>query len=227
MLPSSLRGDIVRYSLTFAFLFATACFAQTPSALESDPQGWQDIMPNASFAGWTRLPFMTQTPMAEESQWKVDAANHVLICEGDKGHEWLRYDKELGDAIFHVEFRFTPVEGKKGYNSGVMLRNSADGAIFHQAQAGEQGTGYLFGSIMTEGKPARYNLRSQMKESRVKPAGEWNVFEITAKGPALTAWVNGAVVSEQPESGTAKGYAGLEAEGYRIEFRNIKIKELK
>ena len=215
----------MRYSLTFAFLFGIACYGQTPSALESDPKGWQDIMPPASLAGWTRLPFMTTTPMATESQWKVE--NGMLVCEGDKGHDWLRYDKELGDAIFHVEFRYTKVEGKKGYNSGVMIRNSADGTIYHQAQAGEQGTGWLFGAIMTDGKPVRYNLRAQLKEDRVKPAGEWNVFEVTAQGPKLTSWVNGAVVSEQPNSGTAKGYVGLEGEGFRIEFRNLKIKELK
>ena len=39
----------------------------------------------------------------------------------------LLYDKEFGDAICHVEWRFKKLDGKKGYNSGVYVRNSGDG----------------------------------------------------------------------------------------------------
>jgi len=108
-----------------------------------------------------------------------------------------------------------------------MLRNSADGAIYFQAQAGEEGTGWLFGSYPVNGAAQRFNLRADMKENRVKPAGEWNAFEMRADGPKMTVWVNGGITSEKADIPVLKGYAGLEAEGYRIEFRNIKIKELK
>ena len=216
----------MRRLLTFILLSAIAC-AQIPSALDADPTGWKDIMPAPSFEGWTRLPFMSTAPMDAVSQWKVDTTNHVLLCEGNRGHEWLRYDKELANAILHAEYRFTKIEGGKGYNSGVMLRNSADGAVYFQAQAGEEGTGWLFGSSMIGGQPQRFNLRSEMKENRVKPAGEWNVFEVWAEGPKMSVWVNGGVTTEKAHITVLKGYAGLEAEGYRIEFRNIKLKELK
>jgi hypothetical protein len=217
----------MRRLLTFILLSAIGACAQIPSALDADPTGWKDIMPAPSFEGWTRLPFMSTAPMDAVSQWKVDTANHVLLCEGNRGHEWLRYDKELANAIFHAEYRFTKIEGGKGYNSGVMLRNSADGAVYFQAQAGEEGTGWLFGSSMIGGQPQRFNLRSEMKENRVKPAGEWNVFEVRAEGPKMSVWVNGGVTTEKADITVLKGYAGLEAEGYRIEFRNIKLKELK
>lgn len=217
----------MRRILTAVFLLAVACYGQTPSALESDPQGWKDIMPGPSFEGWTRLPFMSTQPLNPVSQWKVDPAAKVLVCEGNGGHEWLRYDKELTDAIFHAEYRFTKIEGGKGYNSGVMIRNSADGSVWIQAQAGEQGAGWVFGNAPVNGNSQRWNQRAQMKEDRMKPAGEWNVYEIRAQGPKVTNWVNGAVVSESPVIDTLKGYAGLEAEGYRIEFRNLKLKELK
>ena len=213
--------------LTFILLSAIGACAQIPSALDADPTGWKDIMPAPSFEGWTRLPFMSTAPMDAVSQWKVDTTNHVLLCEGNRGHEWLRYDKELANAILHAEYRFTKIEGGKGYNSGVMLRNSADGAVYFQAQAGEEGTGWLFGSSMIGGQPQRFNLRSEMKENRVKPAGEWNVFEVWAEGPKMSVWVNGGVTTEKADITVLKGYAGLEAEGYRIEFRNIKLKELK
>jgi hypothetical protein len=218
----------VRSLLASFFLLGVCCYGQTRSALESDPSGWVDIMPDASLKGWTRLPFMTPGPVSSVQQWKVDPKEKILLCEGDGGHDWLRYDKELTNVIFHAEFRFTKIENGRGYNSGVMIRNNADGSIYHQAQAGDVGTGWLFGTIPNaQGQPQRYNLRNSMGESRVKPVGEWNVYEVRAEGPKLTLWVNGYITGEQPESGSSKGFVGLEGEGYRIEFRNIKIKELK
>jgi len=45
----------------------------------------------------------------------------------------------------HAEFRYTRVEGKAGYNSGVYVRNNKDGSLWHQAQIGDATGGYLFG----------------------------------------------------------------------------------
>ena len=61
---------------------------------------------------------------------------------------------------------------------------------------------------------------------RVKPAGQWNTMEVTARGKTLTLWVNGAVTCQFHNCGQEKGHVGLEGEGYRIEFRNLKVKEL-
>jgi hypothetical protein len=207
-------------------LLGTALWAQTPSALDSDPKGWTDIMPDASFKGWTRLPFMVTTPMNPASQWKVDTVNKLLICEGDKGHEWLRYDKELANSILHVEWRFVPIAGGKGYNSGVMARNNADGTIWHQAQVGDASGGFLMGATLVNGVSQRINLRAQMKENPVKPAGEWNTYEIRSDGPKMTLWVNGVVTTEITNLEVAKGFSGLEGEGYLIQFRNLKLKPL-
>jgi hypothetical protein len=207
-------------------LLGSALWAQTPSALESDSKGWTDIMPGASFKGWTRLPFMVTTPMNPASQWKVDTANKLLVCEGDKGHEWLRYDKELANSIIHVEWRLVPIPGGKGYNSGVMARNNADGTIWHQAQIGDASGGYLMGQTLVNGVSQRISLREQMKGNQVKPAGEWNTYELRADGPKMTLWVNGAVTTEFANLEVAKGFIGLEAEGYLIQFRNIKLKLL-
>ena len=61
----------------------------------------------------------------------------------------------------------------------------------------------------------------------MKAAGEWNTTEVTARGKSLTLWVNGAATCEFKECAAEKGRLGLEGEGYRIEFRNLKVKELK
>ncbi len=91
------------------------------SALERDSQGWTDLLAHAGakLEGWSREPLPAQGKLKPRSQWALDAATGVLVCQGDGGHEWLRWDKELRDCIFHVEWRFTVVPGKKGYNSGI------------------------------------------------------------------------------------------------------------
>jgi hypothetical protein len=191
------------------------------SLLEREPTGWLDIMPSADLKGWTRLP-IAPDPLAPTSQWKV--ANNLLICEGDKGHDWLRYDNEFEDFVFHVEFRYVPLPGNPRYNSGIFVRNAADYAHWFQVQIGSSSGGFLFGRL-SDGR--RFNLSDRTpNQNRVKPAGEWNVVEVTALGPVVTSWVNGEVLCEYRYLPVAKGYLGLEGEGFPIEFRNLKVKPL-
>jgi hypothetical protein len=201
--------------------------AESPSALQSNPEGWVDIVPPMDLKGWYRVPVPPTGQLGRE-QWHVDGEKKVLICDGDGGHDMLLFDKEIGDAIFHFEFCYTKVEGKTGYNSGAYVRNSKDGAIWHQAQFGDGKDGYLFGQTLgTEGQKKSFNLSKQVTDMRVKPAGEWNTLEVTAHGKVLTLWVNGAVTCQFENCGSEKGYLGLEGEGYRIEFRNLKVKALR
>ena len=205
----------------------TAAAATTKSALEADATGWTDIMPPADLKGWYRVP-VPPTGKLGRAQWHVEAEKHVLVCDGDGGHDMLLFNEEMGDAIFHFEFCYTRFDGMKGYNSGGYVRNSRDGAIWHQAQFGDAKDGYLFGVTPTaEGKTKFFNLAKAVKDMRVKPAGEWNTFEVTARGQTLTLWVNGAVTCQFDACGQPRGFVGLEGEGYRIEFRNLKVKPLR
>lgn len=201
--------------------------AENKSALEADPQSWLDILPPPDLKGWYRVP-VPPTGKLGRDQWHVDSDGKMLICDGDGGHDMLLFDQEIGDAIFHFEFRYTKIEGKTGYNSGAYVRNSKDGAIWHQAQFGDARDGHLFGqTLAADGKKKSFNLARQVKDMRVKPAGEWNTMEVTARGNTVTLWVNGAVTCQFDSCGLEKGHLGLEAEGYRIEFRNLKIKHLR
>jgi hypothetical protein len=200
---------------------------ETKSALEADSSGWADILPAADLKGWYRVSVPPNGKLGRD-QWHVEADAKVLVCDGDGGHDMLLTEQEYGDVIFHFEFRYTKVEGKTGYNSGAYVRNSRDGGIWHQAQFGDAKDGFLFGESPTpEGKKKFFNLAKMVTEKRVKPAGEWNVMEVTARGKTLTLWVNGAVTCQFDACGLDKGHVGLEGEGYRIEFRNLEVKELK
>jgi hypothetical protein len=215
----------------FGLWMLSSTQAPTQSALDTDPKGWIDLLADKSLKDWTRVPMSAVGKLpagqpGDASPWKLDPGGAILICEGDKaGHEMFRYGSEVGDFILHVEWRFTKLEGDPQYNSGVFVRTSADATSWHQAQTGSAG-GWLFGNVMVDGKPQRVNLRQKMTENRVKPAGEWNVYELKATGKTIALWVNGAVTSEFTECAVPRGHVGLEAEGFRIEFRNLKVKLL-
>jgi len=199
----------------------------TQSAVETDPQGWVDLLPPADLKGWYRVP-VPPTGKLGRDQWHVDTGRKLLVCDGDGGHDMLLLDQEIGDAIFHFEFCYAKIEGKTGYNSGAYVRNSKDGAIWHQAQFGDAKDGFLFGvTPIAEGKTKFFNLAKEVKDMRIKPAGEWNTLEVTARGKTLSLWVNGALTCQFDGCGLDQGRLGLEAEGYRIEFRNLKLKQLR
>lgn len=185
-----------------------------------------DILPNEALQGWTRIPIPAISGVNPKLQWRVDTAQQALICTGNGGHEWLRYDRELGDFDLQVDWRFTPrTEGEKRYNSGIGVRMSRFGEIWHQAQTGTTGA-YLFGETLTDGLFRRFNLSKVVKEDRVKAVGEWNRYEVRAQADRITLAVNGAVVNELTGIGLRRGYIGLEAEGYEITFRNLRLKVL-
>lgn len=196
-----------------------------PACCQTD---WIDILPDATLAGWTRIGLPPTTAPRDYPGWKVDTSARVLICEGDKlGHEWLRYDRELADFDFQLEWRLTKLEGQPRYNSGVYVRNNTDGTLWHQAQVGGASGGWLFADTLVQGQKKRVVLREQMKENRVKPAGEWNQYELRCRGRNLTLSVNGAVTCQFTECEIPRGHLGLEAEGYRIEFRNLRLREVR
>ncbi|MCS6852169.1 MAG: DUF1080 domain-containing protein [Gemmataceae bacterium] len=199
--------------------------AESKSALETDPQGWIDLLAGDDlFAQWGRVPLPPGSRLSAKNPWSLDPQTRILRCDGVGVHENLQYKKEFGDGILHVEWRFQPVEGKKGYNSGVYVRNSADGRVWHQAQVGNQNVGFIFGDTLVDGQLKRVRLAGQGPQ-RGKEPGQWNVFEITCQGPRITLWVNGAVTCEWKDCQVRQGQVGLEAEGWVIEFRNVKFKE--
>jgi hypothetical protein len=184
-----------------------------------------DLLPDESLKGWTRIPIPPTDGLKPKLQWRVDSAQKTLICAGDGQHEWLRFDQVLGDYILEVDFRFTPKGADVRYNSGIGLRLSPAGEIWNQAQTGPAG-GYLFGVNLVDGALRGFNLMKEMKENRMKPAGEWNHYEIRVQGDKITLSVNGAAVSEATGIALRKGYIALEAEGHEITFRNMKLKVL-
>lgn len=199
-----------------------------PSALERDRKGWTDLLPGKDLKGWKRLVLTPDTKLNEKNPWKVEG--DLLLCDGVGVKEMFLFDREFGDGIFHVEWRFRKVaEGKKDYNGGIYVRTSGDGKVWHQVQVAHLEKpplmGDLFGESLVKGKPAPVLVRGNASE-RVNPPGEWNTFELTAKGSTVSVWVNGKTTLTWKDCPVEKGHVGMQAEFFFIEFRNLKFKPL-
>lgn len=206
--------------------------------------GWMDLLPDPNFAKWTRKPLNPAQNLRETTQWQVNPETRILTCSGDQGHEWLRYDHEFTDFILHVEWRFKAIPPSStvkpaSLNSGIYVRNNADGWIYHQSQV--KISSYLFAVTPVNGVVQRLNLPGKpwAEASSVAPklveidpanhiadACDWNTTDLLCQGKAITQWINGKFQSRFNGCEIPRGFIGLEAEGHAIEFRNIRIREL-
>ncbi|MFO1450143.1 MAG: DUF1080 domain-containing protein [Opitutaceae bacterium] len=198
--------------------------AATPSALDSDAQGWIDLLSQPDLRDWRRERFPATKPLGESNPWKLDAMAGILRCEGTGVHEMLLHRPARGDGIFHAEFRFVGPSAKP--NSGLFVRTSPDAATWYQAQLTPTGLGMLFGQVTTgDAKPKRVSAGARYP-GLMRPNGEWNVMEITCRGAEVTIWVNGHVTAQATSLVTPQGHIGLEAEFNPVEFRQLKFKPL-
>src|SRR5262245_5608609 len=161
---------------------------ESKSALETDSTGWTDLLAAKDLKAWKRVSIPPGSKLNKKDPWSL-GEDGQLICDGVGVHEMLIYDKEFADGIFHVEWRFKKLDKKAGYNSGVYVRNSADGAVWHQAQVGGKNVGYLFGETLKDGKKAGVPNKQLKGPQRGKEAGEWNTYEITCKDKTISLWV--------------------------------------
>jgi hypothetical protein len=221
----------MRAKLSFIILVLAAGVASaedtTKSALERDFKGWVNLFPGKDLEGWKRVPLAPDTKLNEKNAWKVEG--ELLLCDGVGVKEMLLYEKEFGDGIFHVEWRFRKVERKPDYNSGVYVRSKADGREWLQVQVVHQEKPPLLGDIFADklvnGKIERVIIRGKGPE-RANPPGEWNTYEVTAKGKTVSVWINGATTGTWDACPWETGHVGLQAEFFFIEFRNLKFKPL-
>jgi hypothetical protein len=94
----------------FLNVFSASGCAETRTLPIGDASGWKDL---TSLQGWTRVPIPATAQLNPQSQWRFDAKERVLICEGDKGHEMLRSEAQYSSQfVFHVEWRFKPIAGE-------------------------------------------------------------------------------------------------------------------
>jgi hypothetical protein len=133
-----------------------------------DTTGWKDLF----------APDLSNT--VAPGGWGFE--DGVLVA---KDHDTLWTKDAYGDFILDLEFKVT-----KESNSGVFLRSGNIKSVLSalEIQVHDSADASKYGMVA-----AIYDAMPPSK-SMAKPAGEWNRFTITCKGPLITVLFNGEEV---------------------------------
>ena len=215
------------FVLGLVVAWSGAVLAQDKAVAVVD-EGFVSLFDGKSLAGWT----------GSLAGYAVEDGNLVCVT-GGKGN--LLTEAEYSDFLFKFEFKLTDgannglgircpkvAEGNL-HLDGIELQILDDTAEKYKTLKPYQYHGSVYGIV-----PA--------KVGSLKPLGEWNQQEVTAKGRRVTIVVNGKTIvdadlDEATKAGTldgtvhpglsrTKGHLGFLGHGDRVDFRRIRIKSL-
>lgn len=207
----------------------TAVFAVLVSC-SSGPSGgadgaWMDLMPPKDLKGFVRVPIK---PLADKPVFVSDGT--TLVVDGVNATEMLLSDKEYGDGVFRVEWRWRKhADPKAAYNGGIYVRTAGDGKTWVQAQVARQEKSPVVGDLFADlpagadGKPKRVES-FQKGPSPEAPLGEWNTTELACRGRRVELTVNGKTTAVWEDCPFPKGRVGVQAEFGIWEVRSMKFR---
>ena len=185
------------------------------------------VSPVAEEAGF--IPLLSEAALKDWKQCgpgKVAVTNGVATGEGGMGLWWYA-GHQFTNFVLRGEF----VQEQPIADSGVYLRFPNPGndpwlAVKqgHEMEIGDpnpENPTWRTGSIY----PFHASLRAN-----TKPLGEWNSYEIVARGYDYTVRINGEVVNTWTDTTrrTLNGFIGLQNynDGKTVRHRNLRVKEL-
>ncbi len=168
----------------------------------------------------------------QDGVWRVE--DGVLSVEGENGG-WLATHRQYGNFALSLEFRVSP-----GGNSGVFIRAPLEGDPAYTGLEIQIVDDYAERQNPLESWQYTGSLYGvQAPSDRVsKKAGQWQTMVIIARGPRIQVGLNGTKIVDadltnyshlantHPGLARTGGYIGLQSHGSRVEFRNIRIREL-
>jgi len=187
--------------------------------------GWTDLFNGASLVGWQQVG-------GEQETWGVDDGR--LYTDGEGGG-WLSTTRQFNDFELELEFN-VPAGG----NSGVFVRTPRAG---NPAYAG------LEIQVLDDAAPEYAELKPWQFCGSVyslipagkrvtKPAGEWQKMYIRYDDFTIQVKLNGEEIvngdisefkdkaPDHPGVLREEGFIGLQNHGSRLDYRNIKLREL-
>lgn len=174
---------------------------------EEKSAGFVSMFNGRDFEGWR---FTGDQPPEKVANWNV-ADGLIRLSGGGSPH--LATEQEYAD--FEMRFEWRAVEAN--YNSGYFIRSGKDLGT-NQLNLAKGGEGAFIGGKIDGAKPVG-DLQ--------KPAGEWNEWRVVVQQDKVTFTCNGKPAWEGTGLKPEKGYIGLQAEGAPLEFRNLRIREIK
>ncbi len=191
-----------------------AASAQSPAEKK---EGFVPLFNGKNLDGWDGDPRL----------WKVRDASIVGNTEGVEmeANSFLISKKSYSDFILRTDVKL------RNHNSGIQFRSEALPKWVVRGLQGDMAEGNWWGSIYDEhGKRGVIvNGWKGKAETVVKPK-DWNSFEILCKGELIQIRVNGLLTAELHDTAKMDGVLALQVHkgpGMEVEFRNMRIKELK
>ncbi len=189
--------------------------------------GYVPLFNGEDLSGW-------QLRRDDRGGYKVE--NGSLVCPADGGG-YLFTDKQYDDFSFRFDFRLEP-----GANNGIAIRSPlVDAKPAYEGMEIQilDNRGYDKAIKPTQYHGSLYDVVAA-RRGALKPAGQWNVQEIRCLGRRITVTVNDipildtnldeiqdpAVLKKHPGLLRTSGHIGLLGHGSRVEFRNLRVKEL-
>jgi hypothetical protein len=192
------------------------------------PQGaeWIDLLDAAHAAQWKDVTDDTKIFSIENGEMHIPG--------GSKMRHACYMGEQFGDFELHLEFKMA----KKNCNSGVFVRSASDDPVYKGMEIQvlqDYGT-----APNKNGCGALYDVASPMF-NMVRPAGEWNSYDIACKGSMLSVVANGFKVLDLDlakltmpvgkfdtplASLPRSGYILVQDHGGAVTYRNVLVKKL-
>jgi hypothetical protein len=186
--------------------------------------GWISLFDGKTLNGWTTIGGVRWTVV--DGALSADPESQPITPTGDSKQTWpqgfLRTTATFSDFEMTAEFW-----SEEDSNSGLFIRcgtptnpNGLGGC--YEINISDPHATSPTGSIV--------GVHSSLPD-RVKTAGRWSRFDVTADGPHLVVKVDGKTTTDARDEKLKEGAIGLQAGGPTgsgpIKFRNLKIRPLR
>lgn len=198
------------------------------ASVAADEPGFVPIFNGKDLSGWTIRGRYRPGYVVE---------NGLLVCPADGGGN-LFTKRQYSNFILRFEFRM-----EEASNNGIGIRAPYEGDAAYtgmEIQILDHDAPVYQGKL----RPAQYHGSIYdvvpAKTGYLKKTGEWNEEEIVADGRHIKVTLNGAVIvdanldnvtdpevlKKHPGLARTTGHIGLLGHHSRVEFRNLRVKEL-
>lgn len=184
-----------------------------------------------SLEGWGY--YLADPDARMEDVWRIE--DGVLVCIG-RPLGYLYTKAEYADFVLKLQWRWP--DGKGPGKAGVLIRTVGEHMIWPkslEAQLNWPDAGDFWGLAGYElsGPPDRtrsidheqFGKLTNVKKTAAleKPPGQWNTYEIIARGDTVTLIINGQEVNRATGCDPDPGRICLTSEGSEIHFKNVVI----
>jgi hypothetical protein len=183
---------------------ASLVLADTPVQDNVAPDGFTLLFNGRDCTGW-------QEDNKPPKNWKVD--NGVLEFNG--GGRALFTEEKFSNFILLIDWKIP----RKG-NSGIFLRGGATQVEINDGDPAKPTWNGTSGGLYPHRPPSKHAM---------KPAGEWNHYEIRVENGLITVFLNGEKTIDAFPMNWEKsttGAIGFQNHGTPVSFKNIYIKKL-